>query len=122
MQSETIYLLIVLFLKHNLADFVFQTRCMSQKSAQQNWLGPLALHCAVHAVLTFVVICPFFPAFVWLVTVTDYCLHFLIDYWKAQFARYPFGTPAFWWTFGLDQFLHAMTYVLLVYLIVGIRS
>ncbi len=48
MQPEILYLLIALFLKHNLADFVFQTRYMLQKSAEKNWLGPLALHRTVH--------------------------------------------------------------------------
>lgn len=61
-------------------------------------------------------------ACVWLGLI-DFVIHYHIDWAKMNLnAKMGWGANTheeFWWLLGLDQFLHALTYVGLVYLVTG---
>lgn len=113
-----LFLLVLFTIKHFLADFVFQTEYMLRKGHTKGWQRPLAAHCAVHAALTFLV--TFTPIGLWAVGLAaiDFVIHFCVDYWKAQIARYPLNSRAFWISLGADQLLHYLTYIALAYIAV----
>lgn len=104
--------------KHFFADFFFQYNYMLKK-VRPDWdfIGPLALHCSVHALLT-LAICLFYRAELWWLSLVDFLLHFLTDRLRSG-PRYlgRFNDPntsVFWWVLGLDQMVHHLTHLLLV--------
>lgn len=113
-----LFLLVLFVIKHFLADFVFQTEYMLRKGDQTGWQRPLAVHCAVQAGLTFLITFP--PIGLWAVALAliDFVIHYCVDYWKAQIARYPLNSREFWISFGADQLLHSLTYIALAYIAV----
>lgn len=107
--------------KHLCADFFLQTKWMAiGKEGESDWLQPLAVHAAIHAVGTLVVVLIAAPSFWWLALV-DFVVHFAIDRGKGVICRrcglYP-TMPAFWWAIGTDQALHQITHLIYVLLIV----
>lgn len=113
-----LFLLILFNVKHFLADYVFQTRYMLPKVNAKHWFRPLLAHCGVHGALTWFV--TFLPIGMWafLIAALDILIHFVVDYWKAQIARYPLNSRPFWIAFGADQLLHSLTYIALAYITV----
>lgn len=91
-----IWLLLVIFqLKHFIADYLLQTAYMLGKFKEQGWVKPLAAHCGVHFVFTFLI--TFFAiyhrysnhldvllTFSFLVGVLDFSIHFVMDRVKAS--------------------------------------
>lgn len=132
--------------KHFLADFPLQTDYMLGKFKPGNdYIKPLATHCAVHAVLTLVILLVLAPHF-WYLTFLDFVVHFIMDRIKASPAllgrfsalskkeyavayqgskeqnclcctRELNNNKYFWWALGLDQMVHNMTYLSIVYII-----
>lgn len=113
----------IFILKHYLADFLFQTSWMAAgKEARINWLAPLATHCAVHAVLTGIILLAIAPSLSWL-AVVDFFIHAVIDRSKGLIAK-RFGLSSFtdvrWWRlFGADQSLHELTHLGYVLMLVN---
>jgi hypothetical protein len=114
--------LIILFLlqiKHVLADFVWQT------DAQLKYKGvyghPLGVeHSVIHSALTAVIFLIFFgiqPAI--FAGLIDFFLHYHIDYVKMRYGEKDIAQKRFWIHFGLDQFAHQATYIILIVLISG---
>lgn len=113
---------ILLFaIKHGFADFYFQNRYMLGKFEQYpKFILPLAAHCGIHALFTFVIfigagfanygfveILSF--ASVW--AVYDFFTHFLVDLVKAQLTRikgWSHDDKEYWFAIGLDQFAHTV--------------
>lgn len=109
-------LLALLFIKHFLCDFYWQTPYMLKKAAAKGWFWPLTLHVAVHAVVTFVIMLLFTDAaFALIMFAAEFAIHWAIDYWKAQKAKAEFNSRAFWNYLGLDQMLHNMTYLAMIF-------
>ena len=110
-------LLVVMAAKHYSADFVAQTEWMARgKERVTGWAAPLAAHAGLHAIGTLGIALLFKPALWWLALV-DLAVHGLIDRGKTMVAhrtRYPTTDPRFWWLMGFDQFLHQVTNVALV--------
>ncbi len=107
----------VLFeIKHLLADYILQTDWMAQgKQRRAGWAPPLFVHAGMHGFGTALVALAVNPAFVWLAFV-DFFVHALIDFMKARIGLATGLTPAnarFWWLFGADQQLHALTHLAL---------
>lgn len=75
-------------LKHFLADYLLQNEYMLGKFKKEGWIKPLAAHCAVHAVLTsliLLIICPWLSFKLVLgLTFLDFIIHFIIDRIKAS--------------------------------------
>lgn len=126
---ETVLILFVLLeMKHFFADFPLQTQWMIDQKGTFFSSGSVA-HAGIHGVLTFFVFLGVGIAFVvagapvWSVFITAVCLgmadlwfHAAIDSLKMTFGTKDITTPRFWQEFGLDQYAHHMTYVVLIIL------
>jgi len=122
-----IILLILLHVKHFLADFPLQTPYMLGKGKSgTDWILPLIAHCLVHASLSALIIGIYRPEMIWIVSI-EFLAHFIIDRLKVLY-KLPVGQwPAevrgqylakYYTAFGIDQLAHQLTYVLMVYLII----
>lgn len=118
-----VFLLIIIFhVKHFLSDFIFQNVYMLQKS-RPGWdfFWPLTIHCGVHAAFTFAIVMWLNPACWWL-AIVDFIAHFTMDRIKAG-PRYlgrfnNLTSKAFWVTFGLDQTVHHLTHLYIVWVLI----
>lgn len=132
MAEETTYvlgLLFLLFTKHLIVDFYLQTMDMVKgKGIYMNRHG--LWHSGQHALGTFV--CVFVAAFTltpsgWLLNpallimfpILDFMLHYHIDWAKMNINKnrgYTPSDPQFWHWLGVDQYAHALTYLLIAFL------
>ncbi len=110
-----------LLVKHALADFLLQTESQRHEKGQYGATGGLT-HSLTHIALT----APVFlllPAVMTGVAVAllaaEFVLHYHIDWTKEQIVRSrgwtSHDTP-FWWALGIDQLLHGLSYVALLWL------
>jgi len=115
-----------LMVKHVVADYFLQTSWMISEKADYGKAGGL-VHAGEHGLLTAVTLL-FFGVGWWVIlfALLDFILHYHIDWCKSnylrgnfRFAPWPYDSddPQYWWAMGIDQFLHYMTYVLIVFLI-----
>ena len=122
MYNDLFILLALLFVKHWYVDFVNQSMDEVQsKGNYGQWLG--IRHSLKQGIGTFLV---FFLTDTYLIEcivlgAIDFILHYHIDWAKmnlnAKMGWGPNTHEQFWWLLGLDQFLHAVTYILLVALV-----
>jgi hypothetical protein len=114
-------LMVAMAAKHYLIDFVVQTDWMARgKERVAGWAAPLAVHAGTHALGTLAIALLYKPGLWWLALV-DFVVHGLIDRAKTLVAhrtRWPMTDPRFWWLMGFDQFLHQLTNIALVVLLV----
>jgi hypothetical protein len=90
------------------------------------WLEPLIDHAGVHAIFTIVIVSLFiFNAnpeistriafgIIGAAGLFDFVTHFLTDRWKAIKKDGP-DTSAFWYSLGIDQMVHHMVGVIIVF-------
>lgn len=122
-QLQLTFTLFVIFqLKHYIADFPLQREYMLRKTLPHwDFLLPLTLHCLVHAVLT-LIICLFFSVSLWWLAVFDFVVHFLMDRLKSgprYLGRYnDLSKSGFWNVLGIDQMVHHLTHLYIIYIIV----
>src|SRR6202012_377468 len=106
--------MVLLTVKHVIADFVLQTSWMAiGKDQRTGWFFPLLAHWGVHfaVAMTFILIVG--PRF-WFVAVIDFAIHITIDRCKGIIASRCGVTqetqpPWFWTLIGVDQALHHLT-------------
>ncbi|MDW4496604.1 DUF3307 domain-containing protein [Sulfitobacter sp. D35] len=112
-------LMLLLQIKHMLGDYFLQTRVMLNGRDQYLHLGRF-LHAGVHAAGTFIAFTligapiPFALA----AGLADWAIHFHIDWWKGRLTAVQNLTPAdpaYWRASGVDQALHQLTYVGLIW-------
>lgn len=120
MTLELALILIALLLfKHFLIDFVAQTDQMVREKGTYGADGGL-VHAGQHALVTFWIILIFAPHLAVPLALLDGLLHYHIDWAKMNLAK---GlTPAdhkYWAWIGIDQLLHQLTYVGIVYVIIS---
>ncbi len=122
-QLELTFTLLVIYqFKHFIADFPLQREYMLRKTlAEWSFLVPLMTHCLVHAVLTLGICLVFAPGLWWL-AVFDFVVHFLMDRLKSG-PRYlgrfnNLKASGFWNVLGLDQMVHHLTHIYIIYVIV----
>ncbi len=118
-----VFLLLSLFgIKHFLADFPLQYQYMVQEKGTYGATGGLH-HAAFHASLTFfVLLLAGYSANPLLIplALADGVIHYHIDWAKQQLNRNLTIKDDRWWTLmGLDQCLHYLTYVGIIYVITG---
>ena len=112
----------LLFLKHFIVDFPLQTKFQWSNKGTYGHLGGV-LHASLHGLGTF--LCFLFFVDHWglafIFGLFDAILHYHIDWAKMNLNKKlgwgPTTHEQFWWLLGLDQLLHALTYILLVYLL-----
>jgi hypothetical protein len=106
--------MLVLTVKHVIADFVLQNSWMAiGKDQKTGWAVPLLAHCLVHLVVAMALILMIAPRF-WLVAIIDFFIHITVDRAKGLCAStfgvtLEAGHPWFWTLIGVDQALHHLT-------------
>jgi hypothetical protein len=107
--------LLVLQLKHFIADFVLQSSYQFLNKGKYGHPGGI-LHAAIHALgslFAFLVIAPTLVLGAAIV-IGEFIVHYHIDWLKERTVRanqWVFPQSEFWWTFGADQAAHQATYV-----------
>lgn len=120
MIKPEIYLLflIMLLLKHLLCDWLMQSDYEIRNKG--TYLHPGGInHAFKHMVGTMAVTHYFAPEFTFFFGFLDGLIHYHIDWGKQNLTKFFKLTPenkGFWFLIGLDQFLHQLTYILLIYL------
>ena len=109
-------ILFLLFVKHFLADFVWQTdRMVAEKGHYGQWGG--IAHSGLQGALTYVILLHVLniQACVML-SVFDAITHYHIDWAKMNIAR-EFTTKdrQYWTWLGLDQLLHSVVYLAIAF-------
>lgn len=114
------YAMVALLLKHTVFDYFVQTGYMIKDKASYGALGGL-LHSKLHGVGTFIALAPFVSvSTAFLCAVVDTIVHYHIDYVKSNVMRQRNPNPAqqlYWVLHGIDQLLHTLTYVAIVWFI-----
>ena len=119
--NTTLWLILALFAKHFIVDFPLQVRYQWSNKGTYGHPGGM-LHAFLHGAGT--ALCFYWYAPVACVTlgVIDAFVHYHIDWAKmnlnAKLGWGPNTHEEFWWLLGLDQFLHALTYIGMVALVI----
>ena len=115
-----VFLLLSLFgIKHFIADFPLQFQYMVKEKGTYGAVGGLH-HSMIHAVFTlFIITFAVDDAYLaLLLALADGILHYHIDWAKQQLNRNLTIKDDRWWTLmGLDQCLHYLTYVGIIYVV-----
>ena len=110
-------LLVLLQIKHVLADYVWQTLWeIENKGVWGHWGG--IVHSAKHVALSSLVLCWFVPTtgMFMMLLATEFVLHYHIDWAKNQVlqrAGWTSSGPEYWWAMGTDQMLHQLCYLIM---------
>lgn len=115
--NDSLILIGLLFSKHFIVDFPLQHKYQWSNKGTYGHPGGL-LHASLHGLATMLCFWWYAPlACIWLGLV-DAFIHYHIDWAKmnlnAKMGWGPNTHEQFWWLLGLDQFLHALTYIWLV--------
>lgn len=104
--------MLVLTVKHVIADFVLQTSWMALgKDQKTGWALPLLAHCLVHFAVAMVLILIIAPRF-WFLAFVDFVIHITVDRAKGLCSstfEMTLEHPWFWTLIGVDQALHHLT-------------
>ena len=115
--NDTLILILLLFTKHFIVDFPLQTKFQWSNKGTYAHLGGV-LHSGLHGVGTYLCFMWYAPLAAVYLAVIDFALHYHIDWAKMNLNKKlgwgPNTHEQFWWLLGLDQFLHALTYIFLV--------
>lgn len=112
----SILILMLLQIKHFLADFVWQTdQMLREKGIYGSRAG--IYHSGIHASGTFLIFTLLHPILGIIAGLIDFVAHYHIDWTKVKINGNRNFTPKdkeFWFWFGLDQLAHQITYLFLV--------
>ena len=106
--------MLLLTVKHVIADFLLQNAWMAQgKDQKKGWALPLLVHCLIHLAVALAMILIVAPRF-WFVAVIDFLIHITVDRCKGLVSSRLGVTqenqhPWFWTLIGVDQALHHLT-------------
>ncbi|CAA2139323.1 DUF3307 domain-containing protein [Hyphomicrobium sp. ghe19] len=110
-----------LLVKHAIADFILQTDQIFRQKGSYGAPGGL-WHALIHILLTAPVFLLFPGGGRGLAAVLlagEFIVHYHIDWTKEQIVRREGWTPKdkyFWWALGIDQLLHGLTYVVILWI------
>ncbi len=119
MSTSTILLVLVLLtIKHFIVDFILQTeKLVIEKKKKNSALAMHALHHGIGSAIVFIFfVNPFTGVFM---GILDFLIHAIVDYLKVHspaFKAKPMSHMFFVY-FGLDQLLHQLTYIFLIWLV-----
>ncbi len=119
--NEILILVLLLFTKHFIIDFPLQNKFQYSNKGTYGHLGGL-LHAFLHGCGTYICLAWYAPAAAGYLAIIDTVVHYHIDWAKVNINN-KFGWGAtthekFWWLLGFDQYLHAVTYIFLINLVV----
>jgi len=109
----------VLMLKHAVADFYLQSAYQYLNKGTYGHPGGI-LHSAIHVALTplvFFVIAPASLLLALIIAISEFLLHYHIDWLKEQVTQRNGWTAqdrGFWYALGTDQLVHGLTYLVIV--------
>ncbi len=119
--NEILLLILLLFTKHFIVDFPLQHRYQYSNKGTYGHPGGL-LHAGLHGIGTYLCFVWYAPMAAIYLAFMDAVVHYHVDWAKMKLnAKLGYGPTTheqFWWLLGLDQYLHAVTYVGLIYLVV----
>jgi len=124
LSSSILMAFIVLSVKHMFADYILQTPYQFRNKGTYGHPGGL-LHSALHATLTlpvFLLLPPATTALALIIIAGEFIIHYHMDWSKEQLVRrYELtqSDPWFWYLFGFDQLVHAITYVAIIALLIS---
>jgi hypothetical protein len=115
-----IILLFLFQIKHWYADFHIQTYAQTVRKGV--WLDVIGISHTIDHVYTSLIVLLAFSYFyplsvsiIFLVTFIEGVVHYLVDYVKVRYGTKDSATPEYWSQFGMDQFVHQLTYLGMVY-------
>lgn len=116
-------LLTLLLVKHFIIDFPFQVPYHYQNKGKYGHLGGIH-HAGLHGIGTILVLIFFTtPILVVILAIVDMVVHYHIDWAKmninSKLNLKPDNSEKFWWLLGLDQLLHHLTYVAIVWVVIS---
>lgn len=116
MTAEAFVLLMLLGIKHFIADFALQTNNMVHDKGIYGARGGL-VHAVHHGLGTMIVLVLLFWSipFAFVIGLFDSIVHYHIDWTKQQLNHgLTVQDRMFWFYLGLDQALHYLTYIVIV--------
>jgi hypothetical protein len=119
---ETVLIALLLFeIKHFLCDFVLQTQSQVLAKGTYGAFGGV-IHAGLHAAgsVPALYVLTHSPLAILTLAAVEFVLHYHVDYVKARVDATRGWTAAdqqYWMVFGLDQFVHQMTYLAFVWVI-----
>ena len=110
--------LALLFVKHFLADFCWQSDRMLKDKGHFGRLGGLQ-HAGLHGALTYVILMHFLNLQACVIlAVFDAVVHYTADLAHRRVTvRVSTDSDAFWFWIGVDQLLHAVTYLAIGFIV-----
>lgn len=115
-----LYVLLGLFTKHFIVDFPMQGPFQYKNKGTWGHPGGI-LHAWLHCLGTWICFA-FVTKYAIVYAVFDFIAHYHIDWAKmninAKMGWGPTTHEQFWWLLGADQFLHALTYIGMVMVLV----
>lgn len=111
-------ILFLLFVKHFLVDFVWQTDKMVQEKGQYGKWGGIH-HSLLHAALTYAILIHVLGIqAAAMLAVFDFLVHYHVDWAKMNIARnLTVQDKRYWFWLGMDQLVHAVTYLIIGFVI-----
>lgn len=119
--SNILLLMVMLQVKHLIVDWLYQPKYeWSNKGTYGHWGGVRhALKNALGTAGCFYVFVS--PTSALIVLLIDFVIHYHIDWAKMNINQAqgwgPLTHEEFWWLTGTDQFLHQITYLFLIWLV-----
>ncbi|WP_323370574.1 DUF3307 domain-containing protein [Sulfitobacter sp. F26204] len=119
MLQTALLLMILLQVKHLFADFFLQTPRMLSGRGVYLHLGR-AEHAVLHAILSFLALMLFGASTACAATLCllEWIIHYHIDWAKGRHSEIKKYSPAdagYWRAFGVDQLMHQITYVAMIW-------
>ena len=112
--NDTVWLMLFLFTKHFIIDFLLQAKYQWSNKGTYGHPGGI-LHAGLHGIGTLISIMWYAPNMALQLASIDMLIHYHIDWlkmnlndwfmWKADTHK------EFWILLGIDQYLHALTYI-----------
>jgi hypothetical protein len=112
-------LLLALYVKHFVCDFMFQTPWMYLNKGTYLHPGGVT-HSALHGIFTAVILAAAGIPFALLFALADFLVHYHVDWAKVKISSIygltPTNSEAYWILLGLDQLLHSLTYLAILFI------
>lgn len=119
---ESLILMMLLQVKHYVADFVIQT--YAQTVRKGIYKDPVGIsHSVDHSIGSLIVlflasfIVPLSLPLVILLCLIEGAIHYHIDWTKVHYGIKDITKPLFWNQFGIDQLAHQLTYLLMIFVL-----
>jgi hypothetical protein len=111
---------LILLIKHLIFDFFLQTAYQYKNKGIYGHPGGI-LHAGLHVFGTSFLFLFIYPgaALAAQILVGEFIVHYHVDWTKEQVnkrMRLTAEDAAFWWTLGVDQFLHGATYIAIAWI------